>query len=349
MSETEILINGHFKNQRITGVQRYALEIIKEFDRMGVSYSTVEPPGYISSDSLRQLWMQTVMPFKVQKEKILWSPTNIGPIMCENHILTLHDIADQIYPEWFSAKYVNWRKFVLPKLLRGVKGIITVSEYSKQTILEKYPVASDKVNVIYNGVNSEHFYPRGSDEIFDVRERYNLEKPFIISVGSLDPRKNFNGLIKAWNRLPNHINKAHNLVIVGGSADKFSFELNEKPDSSVQFLGYVESNQLPALYSAAEFFVYPSLFEGFGLPVLEAMACGTPVITSNTTALKEIAGNAAKVVNPVSIDEIRSAIITLIESPTQRSKMVSEGFNWSSQFTWKKSADQTYDTLYGAH
>lgn len=348
MSLDSLVVNGHFKKQQITGVQRYALELLKEFDRLGVGYSTVEPPGYIFSDNLRQLWMQAVMPFKVPKNKILWSPTNIGPVMCENQVLTLHDIADQLYPGWFDAKYVNWRKFILPKLLRRVKGIITVSEFSKQTILEKYPMAEGKVNVIYNGVNTEHFYQRNSDEISDVKERYNLEKPFIITVGSLDPRKNINGLIKAWNLLPSTIRGNLDLVIAGGTADKFLFHLEEEIDSTVHFLGYVDYNLLPALYSGALIFIYPSLFEGFGLPVLEAMACGTPVITSNTTALKEVTGNAAKVVNPASIEEIKSAILSLIESSTQRSKMISEGIVWSSQFTWKRSADQTYDCLSNA-
>lgn len=348
MNETGLVINGHFKKQRVTGVQRYALEILREFDQRGKSYSTVEPPQYISSDSLRQLWMQTVMPFKIPDDKILWSPTNVGPVVCENQVLTLHDIADQLHPEWFDAKYVNWRKLILPQLLRRVKRIITVSEYSKQTILERYPVSEGKINVIYNGLNTEHFYPRSSVEISQVRKNFNLHKPFIVSVGSLDPRKNINGLLKAWNLLPPKIREEFDLVIAGGSADKFSFRPEEEIDLSVRFLGYIDYNMLPALYSSAEFFVYPSLFEGFGLPILEAMACGTPVITSNTTALKEVAGNAAKVVNPASVDEIRSAIIALVESSTKRSNMIAVGFEWLSHFTWRKSANQTYDTLCGA-
>ncbi|MGK7371039.1 MAG: glycosyltransferase family 4 protein, partial [Candidatus Halalkalibacterium sp. M3_1C_030] len=268
MSAVPFIINGHFRKQQVTGVQRYALELLKEFDRMEVSYSFAEPPENISSDTLRQLWMQFVMPLKLHKNSMLWSPTNIGPVYHKNQVVTLHDIADQLYPRWFSSKYVNWRRLILPKLIKNVKGIITVSEYSKQTILEKYPEANGKIKVIYNGVRTDHFYPRPTNEVEAVKQEFNIDKPFICTVGSLDPRKNISGLIKAWNMLSSEIRAELDLVIAGGAADKFQFKLEEKVDPSVRFLGYVDYTMLPALYTASEFFVYPSLFEGFGLPVL---------------------------------------------------------------------------------
>src|SRR5699024_617261 len=138
-----------------------------------------------------------------------------------------------------------------------------------------------------NGVRADHFFPQSEIEIEQLKSQFDLNKPFILSVGSLDPRKNIGGLIKAWKKLPGHIHDKMNLVIAGESDKKFAFNLDEEKYKNIHFTGYVNYKQLPAFYSAAKLFVYPSLFEGFGLPVLEAMACGTPVITSNTSALKE--------------------------------------------------------------
>lgn len=340
-----LIINGHFRQQQVTGVQRYALELIQEFDRMDVNYRYEEPPGNISSDTLRQLWMQLMMPLKLNQNSLLWSPTNIGPVYHKKQVVTLHDIADQLHPQWFSSKYVNWRKFILPRLIKNVEGIITVSEYSKQTIRNTYPEAGGKVKVIYNGVRTGHFYPRPANEAEAVKQKFTLEKPFIVTVGSLDPRKNIGGLIKAWNMLPSHIRAELDLVIAGGSADKFQFTLEENIDSSVRFLGYVDYGMLPALYTASDFFVYPSLFEGFGLPVLEAMACKTPVITSDTTSLAEIAGDSAYTVDPEKPEEIGTAIEKFYESEETRKRYVSKGYEKAKMFRWSNAAQETVNFL----
>lgn len=348
MRTERLLINGHYRQQRVTGVQLYANEIVKQFDKKNISYSWVQPPEKVTSDVLRQLWIQSVMPYNIPDDKILWSPTNIGPVRCENQVLTLHDIVEQLHPEWYDTKYVQWRRLILPKLLKRVRKIITVSHFSKRTIVERYPVTEGKIEVIYNGVQTDLFYPRGEKEKESMREKLNLHKPFILTVGTIATRKNTKGLIDAWKRLPENLRNEMNLVIAGTSAKKFAYNLDERPPDGVRFTGYIKNEQLPPLYSAATLFVFPSLFESFGLPVLEAMACGTPVITSSTTVLKEVTGNAAVCVHPESIDEIRSAIITLLDSSAQRSKMITKGLDRSSQFTWEKSAEQTYNCLTGA-
>jgi glycosyltransferase involved in cell wall biosynthesis len=345
MGSDKIIINGHFRTQRVTGVQRYAREIISQFDEQHVAYSWLQPPRKLHSDALRQLWMQAVMPFKIPNDALLWSPTNIGPARCENQMITLHDITDQLYPQWFDKKYVAWRRFILPKLLRRVRGIITVSNFSQETILEHFPQVRGKVEVIYNGVRTNHFYPRGDREIERLRDQYNLQKPFVLSVGSLDPRKNSHRLIQAWKRLPAHIQNETDLVITGESAQKFVFNIDRTSYKNVRFTGYVSDEQLPVLYSAAQLFVYPSLFEGFGLPVLEAMACGTPVITSNTTALKEIAADNALAVNPKEPDAIADAINKLLESRDLREQYRRKGQNYAGKFTWKKTAEETKKVL----
>src|SRR5699024_269987 len=123
MKELPLVINGHFLPQTIAGVQRYAYEIIRQFKKQRHSFRYVKPPGSLRSDMLRQLWMQGAMPFKMEGEELLWSPTNIGPVAKKNQVITLHDISDQLYPQWFDRKYVQWRSFILPPLLKRVKGI----------------------------------------------------------------------------------------------------------------------------------------------------------------------------------------------------------------------------------
>jgi glycosyltransferase involved in cell wall biosynthesis len=344
MSSPEIIINGQFLPQRVTGVQRCAREIISQLDRQNVTYNWVHPPHQLKSGVLRQLWMQMVMPLNIPDDSILWSPTNIGPVYCKNQVLTLHDLSDQIHPEWFEKKYVAWRRFILPKLLRHIQKIITVSEFSKETILTRFPAAKGKVEVIYNGVRADHFYPRSDEEIEHLRGQFSLKKPFILIVGSLDPRKNIHGLIKAWHKLPAFYQDEMELVITGGTNKRLAFKLGKNKYKNIRFTGYVNDEQLPVLYSAAKLFVYPSLFEGFGLPVLEAMACGTPVITSNNTSLKEVAGPAVTV-NPYSINEISDAILSLVKSTACEEKMSHTGIEWASRFTWEKAAQETLKIL----
>jgi glycosyltransferase involved in cell wall biosynthesis len=339
-----IIINGHFLHQPVAGVQRYAKEVINQFDLQKLSYRWIQPPKGLHSASFRQLWMQSVMPFRIPKDSVFWSPTNIGPVFCENHVLTLHDIAAQLHPEWYDMKYVKWRAWILPSLLNRVKKIITPSNYAKQTILEHYKQAAGKTEVVYNGVNHKFFYSRNRTEIETVKKEYHLKKPFVLYVGTLSAHKNTKGLLKAWQSLPKSVHKEIDLVIAGKPNPNIVHPKDGVSLESIRFIGYVAKENLPVLYSAAELFVFPSFHEGFGLPVMEAMACGTPAVTSNATALKEIAGPSVTV-DPHSTDDLRNAILELICSPSQRKKMSDEGINWASRFTWEKTAGKVWQIL----
>lgn len=341
MNNRRLVINAHYKGQPVTGVQRYAIEILDQFNRLGVSYRPVEPPGRLNSQIARQLWMQAFMPGKISDGELLWSPTNMGPVACSRQVVTLHDISDQLFPHWFSRKYVTWRKVMLPGLLSRVSGIITVSEFSKKTIIERYPQAEEKIRVIPNGINRDQFYPRPEPEQEKAARKFGLEKPFAVTVSSLDPRKNIGGLIKTWHTLPESVRREMDLVIIGEKADIFTFELDDEIDSSVRFLGYVDHDHLPQLYSLARFFVYPSLFEGFGLPVLEAMACRTPVITSNTTSLKELAAGRAITVDPADSEALAAAILEMAESEAVRTRYAEEGYRYAKTFSWQSAARET--------
>jgi glycosyltransferase involved in cell wall biosynthesis len=344
MISENIIINGRFLTQPVTGVQRYAREVISQFNRQDVTVGWLKPPDILRSAALNQLWIQSVMPFNISKDAVLWSPTNIGPVFCKKHVLTLHSIAEQVHPELYDKKYVAWRKWILPGLLKRVRKIITTSRYSRQTILDYYKQAQGKTEVIYNGVDLDLFCPRNCTEKRSIRQEYNLKKPFVLNVGTLSTLKNTNGLLKAWQLLPKTTRKELDLVIAGKPEKNIAYKFDKNRMRSVRFIGYVGGEELAALYSAAQLFVFPSLYESFGLPVLEAMACGTPVITSNNTALNEIAGPAV-IVNPNSIDEIRDSIQHLVNSPKKLQKMSAEGNAWAARFTWKKTAEKTLGIL----
>ncbi len=161
----------------------------------------------------------------------------------------------------------------------------------------------------------------------------------------MDKRKNIHGLIKAWKQLPEQIRSEYELVITGETAQKFAFKLDEPLPASVRFTGYLNDDHLPALYTAATVFAYPSLFEGFGLPVLEAMACGTAVVTSNSTSLKELADGKALLVDPRDCNAIAEALHTMITSDELRQTYAQKGQEYAAGFTWKRAADETRKIL----
>lgn len=340
-----LAINGHFKRQTVTGVQRYALEIVRELKEMGTPFRWVDPPERLSSDVTRQLWMQLFMPGRLGEGELLWSPTNTGPASCARQVLTLHDLADQVHPEWFSRRYVAWRSLILPRLLKRVRGVITISEYSRRSIVERYPFTEGKIRVIPNGVNASHFHRRPEEEVREATSELGVRRPYLVTVGSLDPRKNLNGLLKAWNRLPGEIRGEHQLVIAGGSSEKFAFRLEEEAGESVRFVGYVPYRRLPALYSGAKLFVYPSLFEGFGLPVLEAMACRVPVLTSDATALGDIEEGAALKADPEDAGALSEGMRRMVESDSLRGRYAEKGHAYARQFRWERAARQTLEFL----
>jgi glycosyltransferase involved in cell wall biosynthesis len=208
-------------------------------------------------------------------------------------------------------------------------------------------IRPDKVSVIPNGVD-ERFAPRTPEEIEAVRRALGINATdYILCVGSLEPRKNLRRLIEAWAKIPPMLGADVELVIAGarGSSRVFdSVGLDPLPPR-VHFTGYVSDEQLPALYSGALALVYPSLYEGFGLPPLEAMACGTPVVTSSGTSLAEVAANVAVMVDPEDVDSIAHGIRRVVSSSALREELRRRGLERASQNTWERTARQTLDLL----
>lgn len=325
--------------KNITGVQRYVYEIEKFIDTEDVK-SIYSPPAF-NSGMMGYVWEQLVLP--IFARGVLWSPANIGPIIYKNQILTIHDISPIEHPEWFSKKYVFMTKLILPLLSVRVRHIITVSEYSKERIVKCLKIRPEKISVIPLGVDSR-FIVIKEQEKAAIKKKLNLPNRFVLSLGSVEPRKNIQTLLASWQQWDDRPLDLK-LVIAGGSSKIFSnMNLRDSPDDVI-FTGRIDEEDLPSLYAAAEIFVYPSLYEGFGLPPLEAMSCGVPVITSNSTSLPEVVGNAAILIDPLNIDEITEAMKRIITNKILAEDLISKGIIQSRKFSWKETAEKTLEVI----
>ena len=263
-------------------------------------------------------------------------------------VLTIHDMAHAYFPETIEENSLKYLTSELPEAAARARIIIAVSETTRQDIIKVLGIAPERVKVVYNGVD-EVFRPLpDSDALATVRERYELPAKFILSVGTVQPRKNIEALISAFALLRADF-PDHYLVLAGGTGWKSeglkAFINGKGLEGKVHLTGYVDQDDLPALYNLAEVFAFPSLYEGFGLPVLEAMACGIPVVTSNTSCLPEIAGDAAILVDPGKVEEIAQGIGQLLSSAELRNQCREKGLERVKLFTWEQCARGTLAVL----
>lgn len=342
-----IYVNTRVTHYQLTGVQRYCKEILSLVDNHSL-ISKVKPPFWISHSILGHLWEQIVLPHYT-KQNLLFSPSNTGPLLVKNQVVTIHDVVSLDHPEWLNPKFAAWYQFLLPKLAKQVKKIITISEFSKSRILYHIRIPEDKIVVIPNGI-SESFAPCDSCQVMKMKKVLNIpDGQYILYLGSLEPRKNLKRVLMAWNKVQDCFPKDTYFVIGGAKGRKQVFQAINIPDNvrNVIFLGHVPDQYLPTLYSGALYFIYVSIYEGFGLPVLEAMACGTPVLTSDTTSIPEVVGNAALLVDPLSVNEIAEAMLALQESESLRQQLRADGLKRVKSYSWKETARKTWNLLLG--
>ena len=334
-------VNGRYLIQRVTGQQRYARELVA---RLAERLQVIEPPQ--ASRGFRgHLWEQFSLPRRVNGG-LLWSPSTTGPLTVRRQVVTIHDCAFFDQARCFSRAFAAWYQFLIPRLARAARQIITVSQFSKQRIVEHCRVAPGKVSVVYSGVGSQ-FRPHSADEIELVRRDLGLPERYALCVGSLEPRKNLPRLLAAWKLAQPRLDDLC-LVLAGGRGHVFRDQRLAESSPGVHLTGYLTDDVLPAVYAGASMFVYPSLYEGFGLPILEAMACGVPVITSSSTAALEIAGDAALTVDPLSIESIAAALERLSSDRAMSAGLVEKGFRRAREFTWERSAAETWQVLENA-
>ncbi|MCX7705825.1 MAG: glycosyltransferase family 4 protein [bacterium] len=260
-------------------------------------------------------------------------------------VITLHDVSYLTHPEFFPVCERLKMKFAMMHSIRKARKVITVSQFSKSEILKMYKVADEKIYVIHNGISDE-FKPSSKIEIQKTLKKFGIHSPYILSVSNLQPRKNLKGLIDSFlNVLKKDEKFPCVLVIVGRKLwlydEIFSEIRNSQFREKIIFTGYIDNRDLVCLYSGAEMFVYISFYEGFGFPPLEAMACGCPVITSNTSSLPEVTEDAAIHVDPENLEEISSVIVHLYKSKGLKASLKEKGFRQAKKFSWDQCAERT--------
>lgn len=336
-----IQVNGRYLAQRVTGVQRYAREIVS---RLGDRVEIISPAS--SGRGLRgHLWEQAVLPCRIQRG-LLWSPSNTGPLAVRDQVITLHDTAFVDQARTMRWSFAAWYRWLVPRLARRARAIITVSQFSAQRIADYCQVPSEKIHIVPNGVD-DRFRQVDESAIAAARHALALPPRYCLAVATLEPRKNLRRLLAAW-RIAAPQLPGHQLLIAGAAGHVFRNAGLAEPTPRVTFCGYIEDRWLPALYAGAECFVFPSLYEGFGLPVLEAMAAGAPVVCSSATALPEVAGDAACFVNPLDPESIAAALVQVLSSPTLQNDLRQRGFIQAKRFSWDDAAQRTWQVLTSA-
>lgn len=325
----DIVINGRFLSRPITGVERYGREILSGF-RGRYRVEATRTNGLAG-----HAWEQVMLPTKLKSDSILWSPANTGPLFVRNQALTIHDLSPLEHPEWFKKSFAAWYRVCLPMLATRARVIFTPSEFVKQKIVARFGVP--KVIVTPCGVDTARFHPQAH------QTTHALPDPYILFVGSLQPRKNLQALITAWQCLKDEF-KTHWLVIAGAEGRVFGNNPFNNAER-ILWLGYVAEADLPGLYAQARVFVLPAHDEGFGLPVLEAMACGTPVIVSNGGALPETVGAAGLVFDAAKPAELINALRTCLSEWELRQTLQEKGFARVQKFSWQTSSELIWNTL----
>jgi glycosyltransferase involved in cell wall biosynthesis len=358
-----------------TGISIYTKELIRQFalfDNLDVSviyagksdsereqikkelvnceYKLLEIP--ISGKLARSTWsfsdFPNITPY-LKEIDIYHSPFYILPGLSNSQkvIVTIYDIFPILFPKFFplTTRVAHLQR--LNKIKRYCEndnvGIVTVSNHSKKDIVEKMGIPEEKIAVTHLGVQSI-FNANPISDSKEILNKYNISYPFILSVGSINPRKNIERLLEAFTLMKKNNKLPHKLVLVGTSG-----WLNGKIKASIQgnkdiiLIGIVPEDELPTFFQQADLFMFPSLYEGFGLPVIEAMACGAPVITSNCSSLPEIAGDAAVLVDPYNSKKISEAMLHILTNSAAKHDMIQKGIEQSKKFNWEKTAKMTLE------
>jgi glycosyltransferase involved in cell wall biosynthesis len=353
MSPRKVVVDARFLTQPLTGVQRYAIELSLRLKQMDPSIRFVCPKDVIQRDIFerleakiigshtRFLWSQIDLPMYLKKHNnpLLVNFDSVSAsAYYRNKIVTLHDITWARYPQSFSRRVRMLHHVIDPIVLKNSLEIITVSNFSKKEIVNYFKNLHKAPHVIYNAV----------DDKFHIndKERSNILAPYILAVASQVYHKNITKLIEAFDKICKHKKSDFSLIIAGGSDDCFQKQSYKiRSDASIRFTGRVTDEELVKLYQEAAVLVFPSLYEGFGIPPLEAQACGCPVVASNVASMPEILGDSVLYFDPNNIAEIQDVIYQVIGYPSLRESLIEKGYANVSRFSWDTSVRQLYDIL----
>jgi glycosyltransferase involved in cell wall biosynthesis len=297
----------------------------------------------------RMIWDHISVGRVCQQMKIdaLYAPAHIKPalINCPT-VVFVPDMIYHLFPEQWSWSDRFYFTQAVNRLTSRAQSLIALSENTRKDLLSKLRVPSDRIKVVYPGV-PEGFMPKPPQETEYIRSKYGLEKPFLLYVGSFHPRKNVPAIISAFECLADK--NPHDLVLVGSpvwhiSEMKSRIE-NSSFSSRIRSIGLVPRSELPCFYNQASIFIFPSLYEGFGFPVLEALACGCPTVTSNVSSLPEVAGEAAILIDPFDIQEISNAIMDILIDDSLKDELKQRSIIQAMKFSWVETATQTINIL----
>jgi glycosyltransferase involved in cell wall biosynthesis len=369
----KIAVHGsHLCQEREDGNQTYILNLfraIRDIDTDNKytfyynkpSAKRVEAPNF--EHKVHQapfMWTQRVFPFLLRQDKpdVLFMPIQMLPFLKsrkQKSVVTIHDLAFLLYPETFPAKDAFLHKLYVREAINKADHLIAITEATKQDIIKFYKVDPTKITVVYHGVDKDRFrlMQKGEENLVaDIKTKYNITKPYILYIGNVQPRKNIQGLIKAYQQMRKNTSHDYQLVIAGAKAwlvEDVMKEIGDAYRDDIIFTGRFEDAELAPLLWGSDLFVLPSFYEGFGLPILEAMACGVPTLVSNTPSLVEVGGEASLSFDPHSVDDMAKVLDNVISNPELRKEMRLKGLKRVEEFSWNRCAQETINVIKNIH
>jgi len=358
-----------------TGTEWYSYHLIAEFKKITdpkdqfVLYSREKLRGDLGELPanwqsrvlgwpLKKLWTQARLSWEMwhRPSGALFVPAHTLPLVHPKKVITTcHDVAFLRLPQDYDWPALKYHKFAIKFAVRHATKIIAVSEFTKQELMEFFRVSPDRISVVPNGYNSDRYkLIEDKEAIAGVLAKYNLSRPYLLYVGRLETKKNTPGLVQAFNVLKKNSkflvqNSDLKLVLVGGPGVGFKKVtqaiVENNLSDQVVMPGWVGEDDLPYLISGAAAFIFPSFYEGFGIPILEAMACGTPVVASGIPAIREVAGEAAYLIDPYSPENIAEGISRVLTDENLREDLKIRGLDRAKQFSWARCAKETYEVL----
>lgn len=358
-----IIIDGRFVTKNMAGSGYYSYNLIRSLLSKGLNenfyifilknsidlfYPLINKKTkfltssiFFSNHPWEEIWENFYLPIKLKtiKYDIFHIPHYNVPLLWQDKfIITIHDLIPFIYPETYPLKFRMYVQFRIKKAIKKASKIIAISETTKNDLIQILKVHEDKIAVIYPGCNILNI----KNETPKQYEKYDIKCRYILSVGTIEPRKNHIRLIKAFELLKKEYKEEIKLVIVGQKGWLYQNIMKEiETNKDIIYLGYLTKEELLIFYQKASVFIYPSLYEGFGLPLLEAMKCGVPIISSHLDVIKEVVDDAAILINPEKIEEIKEAMYKILTCQNIKDKLVAKGLERVKKFSWKKTAQET--------